>query len=86
MLTVISGAVIAIITAGPSYLALRRAKGAAHEEGTATREAVVGAVDGAVAVLTARVDELHHDVRRLEEWQVSHTAEHMALYLRDSGR
>lgn len=73
----ITGAVVAVITAGPAYIALRRERGSAQAEGEATRAAVNQAVGHAVEVLTLRVDEMHRDVRRLEDWQTSHTAEHI---------
>ncbi|MFE3144754.1 hypothetical protein [Streptomyces scopuliridis] len=72
---------VALVTAGPSYLALRRARGAAHVEGEATRDAVETSVTNAVARIEGHLeavrDELRDDVRELRDWQTSHTAEHI---------
>ncbi|MFE6494115.1 hypothetical protein [Streptomyces sp. NPDC057748] len=72
---------VALVTAGPSYLALRKARGAAQDEGAATRDAVGSALDTAVARIEGRLDavrdELRSDVRELRDWQTSHTAEHI---------
>ncbi|MFG3244613.1 hypothetical protein [Streptomyces sp. NPDC048157] len=72
---------VALVTAGPSYLALRRARGAAQDEGAATRDAVGSALDTAVARIEGRLDavrdELRTDVGELRDWQTSHTAEHI---------
>ncbi|WP_326742593.1 hypothetical protein [Streptomyces sp. NBC_01768] len=79
--TAASVVVVALVTAGPSYLALRRARGAAEAEGENTRNAVSDAITTAVARIEGRLDavrdELRTDVRELRDWQTSHTAEHI---------
>lgn len=79
--TAASVVVVALVTAGPSYLALRRARGAAEAEGEATRGAVSDALSTAVARIEGRLDavrdELRSDVGELRDWQTSHTAEHI---------
>lgn len=71
----VAGAVItAAITAGPSYLVARRARGAAQREGEATREAVTNSLESTqeavnnsleivVARLAERIDAHHADTR-----------------------
>jgi shikimate kinase len=58
----------ALVTTGPAYLAVRRSRGTAREEGSATREA-----------LLAVRDELRSDIREVRDWQAAHQTEH-AVY------
>ncbi|WP_100839046.1 hypothetical protein [Kitasatospora fiedleri] len=80
---VVGGAVVSAI---PAALGLRRARGAAQEEGAATRdtvetlgarlEAKVGAVRDE---LRSDVAELREDVMDVRAWQAGHDAEHMLM-------
>lgn len=86
----IGGVSAAVVTTGPAYLAMRRARGAerraqrtAEDEGAQTREAVVSALDTALYRLEGRMDglrdELRTDIREVREWQTSHTAQHILI-------
>jgi hypothetical protein len=67
------GAVVtSAVTAGPAYMAARKSRGAAREEGALTREAfgeAIGKLDG-------RLDELRADVAEVRDWQAEHATEH----------
>ncbi|MFI8084356.1 hypothetical protein ACIF6L_26580 [Kitasatospora sp. NPDC086009] len=70
----------------PAVLGLRRARGAAQEEGAATRESVAVLGAGLAAQLAAVRDELRSDVAELREdvtdvraWQAGHDAEHLLM-------
>lgn len=89
-IAVVGAVVTAAITAGPSYLVARRARGAAQEEGQATRDAVSSSLDTVVARLAERIDahhsaartdirDLREDVQELRSWTAGHTAEHLIL-------
>ena len=89
-IAVVGAVVTAAITAGPSYLVARRARGAAQEEGQATRDAVSSSLDTIVARLAKRIDahhsatrtdirDLREDVQELRSWTAGHTAEHLIL-------
>ncbi|MFJ9694936.1 hypothetical protein [Kitasatospora sp. NPDC101183] len=86
--------IIATITAGgvvvaatvPALLGLRRARGAAEDEGAATREsvAVLGAalaerIDGVRDELRSDVAELRDHVTDVRAWQAAHDAEHLLI-------
>lgn len=71
----LSAVVVAVIGAGPSYIALRRARGAVQTEGEATRDAV----GEAVAELRGELRGMRDDVRELREWTTAHTAEHILI-------
>lgn len=75
----ISAVVVAAITAGPAYIEARRSRRAAHDEGEATREAIVSELSRSDALQTARLNALSEDIASLRDWQTSHTAEHIAL-------
>ncbi|MFB7012914.1 MULTISPECIES: hypothetical protein [unclassified Streptomyces] len=75
--TAASVVVVALVTAGPSYLALRKARGAAEAEGEATRGAVSDALSTAVARIEGRLDAMRDDIHDVRDWQTSHTAEHV---------
>lgn len=68
----IGSVVAAAVTAGPAYLAMRRSKGAAEAEGSATREALAGVRD-----------ELRSDIKEVRDWQAAHQTEH-AIYSLDA--
>jgi hypothetical protein len=61
-----------LVTTGPAYLAARKSRGAAREEGALTRDAVVGAI----GELNGRLDGLREDLSEVREWQAAHTTEH----------
>jgi hypothetical protein len=75
-IAVVGAVVTAAITAGPSYLIARRARGAAQQEGEATREAVTSslestqeAVNSSLEVVVARLAEridAHHNATRTD--------------------
>lgn len=65
-----------MVTAGPAYLAARRSRGAAREEGVTTRDAL-----GEVAAqINGRIDGLAEglraDIAEVRDWQASHATEH----------
>jgi hypothetical protein len=65
-----------LITAGPAYLAARKSRGTAREEGELTRDAVTSAI----GELNGRIDQLHDglraDIAEVRDWQAAHTTEH----------
>src|SRR5690606_41075682 len=85
--------VVAAVTAGPAYMAARKAGRAAAEtaesEGGATREAVAALSARLGVEEAARIREradtradiraLRLDVRAVREWQAGHDAEHVAM-------
>lgn len=85
--------VVAAVTAGPAYMAARKAGRAAAEtaesEGAATREAVAALSARLGVEEAARIREraetradiraLRLDVRAVREWQAGHDAEHVAM-------
>jgi hypothetical protein len=71
---VVGAVVSAAVTAGPAYFAIRRSKGTAEAEGSATREALAGVRD-----------ELRSDIKEVRDWQASHQTEH-AVYSLNSHR
>ncbi|MGI5347037.1 hypothetical protein ACQEU8_02440 [Streptomyces sp. CA-250714] len=78
MVTALGGFGVALVSSGPAYIAIRRARRAsdtAEGEGAQTREAI----DSAVSRLAGRLDELRTDVREVREWQTSHTAHHILI-------
>lgn len=75
----ITAVTVAVVSAGPSYMALRRARGAAQDEGTATRSALEDAVSRLEGRMDAVRTELRDDIRDVREWQTSHTAEHILM-------
>ncbi|MEV8056565.1 hypothetical protein AB0P37_08560 [Streptomyces antimycoticus] len=85
ILALVSGVASAAIMAGPSYLALSRARGAARAEGEATRETIHDAIGRSTELLTVQMAEVQRDVRRLEDWQTSHTAEHLLIRRENGG-
>ena len=88
-ITVGGTVLVALVTAGPAYLAARKSGKTAQAEGESTREAL--------SVLAARMDAdarirdrdraetredlacLREDVQAVREWQAGHDAEHIAL-------
>lgn len=72
----IAAIVTSLVTTGPAYLAVRRSRGAAREEGELTRDAVVSAI----GQLNGRIDELgeglRSDIGEVRDWQAAHTTEH----------
>ncbi|WP_431888723.1 hypothetical protein [Nocardiopsis alba] len=85
---------VAVVTAGPAYLAARKSGRTAADEGTATRDAVAAlsvrldadgrARDRENAETRADLRALREDVSRVREWQAAHDAEHVAM--RHGGR
>lgn len=75
---VIGAVATSLVTTGPAYLAARRSRGAAREEGALTREAlgeVVGHING-------RVDELRSDIQEVRDWQAAHATDHAIADIR----
>jgi hypothetical protein len=69
------------VSTGPAYIAARRSRGAAQEQGELTREAlseVVGHING-------RIDELRIDISEVRDWQAAHTTEHAIADIRRTG-
>lgn len=66
------------VTTGPAYLAARRSRGAAREEGALTRDAV----SEAIGQLGGRMDELRSDVSEIRDWQAAHTTDHAIAAIR----
>jgi hypothetical protein len=71
------GAIVtSAVTTGPAYLAAKRSRGAAREEGALTRDAVVEAI----GELNGRIDQLgeglRSDIGEVRDWQAAHTTEH----------
>ncbi|MFD8595380.1 hypothetical protein ACFV1L_10300 [Kitasatospora sp. NPDC059646] len=82
-LGIVGGAVVSAI---PAVLGLRRARGAAQEEGAATRETVetlgarLGArLDDVRDELRTDVAELREDITDVRAWQAAHDAEHFLI-------
>lgn len=63
---------VSLITTGPAYLAARKSRGAAREEGALTRDAV----SSAIGELHGRLDGLRDDLSEVRDWQAAHTTEH----------
>jgi hypothetical protein len=67
---------VSLITTGPAYLAARRSRGAAREEGATTRDAL----GEAVAQINGRIDGLAEglraDIAEVRDWQAEHVTEH----------
>lgn len=68
----------------PAVLGLRRARGAAEEEGAATRESVAlhmaalaERIDGVRDELRSDVSELREQITDVRAWQAGHDAEHL---------
>lgn len=79
------GAVItSAVTTGPAYLAARRSRGAAREEGALTRDAV----SEAIGELNGRIDELgqslRSDIAEVRDWQAAHTTDHAIAAIRQT--
>src|SRR5690606_15481668 len=68
----------AAITAGPAYLAARKAGRTATEEGTATREAIA-ALHARVDVMAADLHLLRSEVADVRRWQVAHATQHALM-------
>lgn len=73
---VIGAIASAAVTAGPAYLSARRSRGAAREEGQATRDALQSAVDSISGRVDGVRDELRSDIKEVRDWQAEHTTEH----------
>lgn len=73
-----------LVTTGPAYLAARRSRGAAREEGALTRDAV----SEAIGQLNGRIDELgeglRSDIAEVRDWQAAHTTDHAIAAIRDT--
>jgi hypothetical protein len=78
----IGAVVTSAVTTGPAYLAARRSRGAAREEGALTRDAVVEAI----GELNGRLDELgeglRSDIAEVRDWQAAHTTDHAIAAIR----
>lgn len=91
--TAVGAVLVALVSAGPAYLALRRARGAEQEtanaradirqEGALTRDSVASMLDIALARtegrLDGRLESINEAIRSHDRWQAAHTAEHMIL-------
>lgn len=73
-----------IVTTGPAYLAAKRSRGAAREEGALTRDAV----SEAIGSLNGRIDQLAEDLRsdigEVRDWQAAHTTDHTIAAIRNT--
>lgn len=68
---------VALITAGPGYLAIK-AHGA-RQEAQATRNEMADHVTEGFARLHGRLDAMQDQLHDHTRWQVSHTAEHITI-------
>lgn len=73
----IGAVLVALITAGPGYLAIK-ARGA-RQEAQATRNETADQLTVGFARLNGRMDAIQAQLSETTRWQVSHTAEHIAL-------
>lgn len=65
-----------LVTTGPAYLAARRSRGAAREEGATTRDAlgeVAAQINGRIEGMR---EGLRADIAEVREWQATHATEH----------
>lgn len=80
----IGAIVTSLVTTGPAYLAARRSRGAAREEGELTREAL----NGVVGHINGRIDELgeglRSDIAEVRDWQAAHTTDHAIAAIRQT--
>lgn len=74
----IGAIVTSVVTTGPAYVAARRSRGAAREEGALTRDAV----SEAIGSLNGRLDDLRTDISEVRDWQAAHTTEHAIADIR----
>jgi hypothetical protein len=78
----IGAIVTSVVTTGPAYVAARRSRGAAREEGALTRDAV----SEAIGSLNGRLDDLRTDISEVRDWQAAHTTEHAIADIRRADR
>jgi len=78
----------ALVSAVPAFLGMRRARGAAEAEGTATRDSVevLGArlserIDAVKDELRSDVAELRQEVSEVRDWQAAHSTAHTLVNL-----
>jgi len=76
----VGAVLVSLVTTGPAYLAARRSRGTAREEGALTRDAV----SEAIGALNGRVDDLRSDIAEVREWQAAHTTDHTIAAIRDT--
>lgn len=80
----IGAIVVSVVTTGPAYLAARRSRGAAREEGALTRDAVVEAI----GQVNGRIDELgeclRSDIAEVRDWQAAHATDHAIADIRQT--
>lgn len=79
------GAIVtSAVTTGPAYLAVRRSRGAAREEGELTRESI----SEAFGRVNGRIDELGErlgaDIAEIRDWQASHATDHTIAAIRQT--
>jgi hypothetical protein len=72
--------ITSVVTTGPAYLAARRSRGAAREEGALTRDAI--------GTLHGRIDELgqslRSDIAEVRDWQAEHATDHAIAAIRNT--
>lgn len=80
----------ALVSAVPAVMGLRRARGAAEAEGTATRDSVdilgarlVERIDAVKDELRSDVAELRQEVAEVRDWQTAHSTAHTLVRLGD---
>ncbi|MCP3800205.1 hypothetical protein NLX83_13145 [Allokutzneria sp. A3M-2-11 16] len=56
-----------VVTSGPLYLSLRKSRKAVAAQSDAIPGAVSGAIDTALAPMTARLDEISRDIAHIRE-------------------
>jgi outer membrane murein-binding lipoprotein Lpp len=72
--------ITSVVTTGPAYLAARRSRGAAREEGEQTRDAI----SEAIGSLNGRMDDLRQDIAEVRDWQAAHTTDHAIAAIRQT--
>lgn len=65
-----------LVTAGPAYLAARKSRGAAREEGALTRDTVSEAIGELNGRIDQLADGLRADIAEVRDWQAAHSTEH----------